>query len=584
MTIADNLILLNSTKQDIKAAIEAKGVSMTDVPFTDYDTKIGEISGGGSIPIIPDYTPWTRPTDWLTLPTVLASDDEQIIMLVRVDDTTYNELIFSMQGAYTVDWGDGTVEDYANGAIAYHNYDYANTELDGTVTSDGYKQAICKVTLQAAGTTFTRIDFNTSSGRISNTRNHPIIDIIIHSRNPTTFLLGGNATTAFSLCEQVTLVTYDRTTASNIFNGFSNLQKLVLQNNALNNITSADNMFLNCYSIKQIPSFNTTNITTANGMFSACAALVEIGAMSFDYDNAVLNNLFSSCYSIVDLRHITIANPSNLATAFSGCSSLMYGTTFTTTANCTNFLNTYYGCQSLLELPSNLDMSAATLCTSAFYNCMSLKSAPALTINALSVASLFSQCFSLQTIGTFSAPSATTVSSLFYQCFSLDLSKQTITLPSATNATSTFNQLGSVKISFSGTADITNTSSMFAASNVYTLRDVTLSAPFVNVTNCSSMFNGQRLLDAVEISTFTTNGSASTTNMFSNCYNLKKIILGGFNQTFTIAGCSLGAAELDALYTSLGTVSGKTITVSGNPGTSGDDPTIATTKGWTVVG
>jgi len=45
MAIADKLLELNDVKQDIKTAIEDKGVDMTDVPFTGYSTKIDSITG-----------------------------------------------------------------------------------------------------------------------------------------------------------------------------------------------------------------------------------------------------------------------------------------------------------------------------------------------------------------------------------------------------------------------------------------------------------------------------------------------------------------------------------------------------------
>lgn len=47
MSVADKLLQLNQVKQDIKTAIETKGVDMTDVAFTEYANKILEISGGG---------------------------------------------------------------------------------------------------------------------------------------------------------------------------------------------------------------------------------------------------------------------------------------------------------------------------------------------------------------------------------------------------------------------------------------------------------------------------------------------------------------------------------------------------------
>lgn len=46
-TIGENLIALQTVKNNIKTAIENKSVSMDGVPFTEYATKIGEIQGGG---------------------------------------------------------------------------------------------------------------------------------------------------------------------------------------------------------------------------------------------------------------------------------------------------------------------------------------------------------------------------------------------------------------------------------------------------------------------------------------------------------------------------------------------------------
>ena len=55
MSIAEKLIQLNTTKQNIKQAIIDKGVDLTGVPFTQYHTKIAEISGGEETPADGDY-------------------------------------------------------------------------------------------------------------------------------------------------------------------------------------------------------------------------------------------------------------------------------------------------------------------------------------------------------------------------------------------------------------------------------------------------------------------------------------------------------------------------------------------------
>lgn len=52
MTIAENLNRLYDVKENIKTAIETKGVTVGDAPFVDYSNKILEIFGGQAMPIV----------------------------------------------------------------------------------------------------------------------------------------------------------------------------------------------------------------------------------------------------------------------------------------------------------------------------------------------------------------------------------------------------------------------------------------------------------------------------------------------------------------------------------------------------
>jgi hypothetical protein len=49
MSVADKLLQVNQVKQDIKTAIETKGIPMTNVAFTEYANKILDISSGGGV-------------------------------------------------------------------------------------------------------------------------------------------------------------------------------------------------------------------------------------------------------------------------------------------------------------------------------------------------------------------------------------------------------------------------------------------------------------------------------------------------------------------------------------------------------
>lgn len=105
------------------------------------------------IDIPPTFSdPWTRPADWPSVPTPLATD-HAVNMLVGVYpgssalDPTHIALTVSVStGGYQVDWGDGSaIEMIASGVTAQHSYDPTNPGL-GTLTADGFLPAVVLVT------------------------------------------------------------------------------------------------------------------------------------------------------------------------------------------------------------------------------------------------------------------------------------------------------------------------------------------------------------------------------------------------------------------------------------------------------
>jgi hypothetical protein len=99
------------------------------------------------------------------------------------------------------------------------------------------------------------------------------------------------------------------------------------------------------------------------------------------------------------------------------------------------------------------------------------------------------------------------------------------------------------------------------------------------------MFSGCFSLSSVPALTVTAvSSSGNFSNMFLTCNSISRIQASNFSFTFSVANCKLGATELNEIYTNLPVAVGQTITVSNNVGTTGDDPTIATLKGWTVTG
>ena len=128
------------------------------------------------------------------------------------------------------------------------------------------------------------------------------------------------------------------------------------------------------------------------------------------------------------------------------------------------------------------------------------------------------------------------------------------------------------------TANGTNFSGMFQ--NCYSLQSVP-ALNTANGTNFSSMFYGCPSLQSVPA--LNTSNGTNFGNMFQNCYSLQSIGCTNIAADISVANCSLSGPALDAIYANLATAS-KTITVTGNYGTASDTPSIATAKGWTVVG
>ena len=279
MTIADSLTLLASTKTAIAAAIENKGVTVGAIPFSQYPSKIAEISGGGGTPPAPQPDPWVRPADWLALPTI-TEDDNMFAGLLAITNDEANYIALSAAGNYTVDWGDGTIENYKSGVTAQHYYDYNNTALVGTECSRGYRQAVVKVTPRP-GATFTGINLqlrhSAMSAQIYNVQwldlamgGAALSDIRFAQSN-----ISPNSTRLIRIdwCEQVKIVRMNRTNMSYMFGTCYSLQSVPLFSTT--NVTNMSYMFGNCGSLQSVPLFSTTNVTNMTSMFQGCFSLTS---------------------------------------------------------------------------------------------------------------------------------------------------------------------------------------------------------------------------------------------------------------------------------------------------------------------
>ena len=103
-----------------------------------------------------------------------------------------------------------------------------------------------------------------------------------------------------------------------------------------------------------------------------------------------------------------------------------------------------------------------------------------------------------------------------------------------------------------------------------------------NAVTLTNMFNSAHNLKTVILTNC--ESVMTTTTMFVYNYNITKLILQGIQVSFDCQNQSLSANALNDLFTSLGTpATTQTVTITGNPGASTCDTTIATAKNWTVI-
>ena len=167
---------------------------------------------------------------------------------------------------------------------------------------------------------------------------------------------------------------------------------------------------------------------------------------------------------------------------------------------------------------------------------------------------------------------------------------------------------------FLGTAaKVTNTATMFAgcfnanyfpplpgsidalvtANLMYAITNATCIPPFpsstAGITNMNGMVREMPNLQEVPV----LNMSGASTSSFgqitgggASVQSLRRIRISGMRFSFSVASSQLSAAALNEIFTGLPTVTGQTITVTGNYGVGGAgyNPGIATAKGWTVTG
>jgi hypothetical protein len=292
---------------------------------------------------------WARPSDWLALPEVFAGE-QRITALFAVFDHGSNFVAFTISGAYTVDWGDGTVQNFAAGTAAQRNYSYSALGA-GTLSTLGYRQAIITITPQA-GQNFTSVNFNVKHSQAGLQNNYSAGWLDIN-------MAGALISTL------------------NIQNYLGMLRRFNFP--GTNVITSFLNFCGNCTALAVIPALHTASGSQFVSFCFGCASLLALPAIN-TASGTDFTAFCQGCASLITFPLIDTTNGLNFSSFCRGCTAL---TTFPliNTIKGTNFFDFCRGCTALTTLPL-INTAAGTNFTTMCFGNTSLISLPALNVAA----------------------------------------------------------------------------------------------------------------------------------------------------------------------------------------------------------
>jgi hypothetical protein len=428
---------------------------------------------------------WTRPSDWISVSTP-ATGSEVAYMLVGVYEQGPNFLTIAGSGTFSVDWGDGSSQSVASGSYARKEFLFGSYS-SGTLTSDGFRQALVTVTPDNPGT-LTSFDLNNFHSYQTTSYKTNVLEIKMSAPNLTSLTLQSasiqqldrmrnfefigthsvtNFGTLFDSCEALRKVKIDCggvTITSNMFRNCHNLREVDVTN--LQSSTTMASMFSGCYSINVLPTINASACATMASMFSTCYSLEESPIILNSTNVTDTSSMFAFCNTLKKLNAFTTSNVTTMASMFSGC-LVLQTIPLIDTRWVTAFNSMFQDCYQLDSIPSLNTASASTM-ASMFSGCRSLVSdkrfrgVPFLnTQNVTTMASMFLNCVKVKTIPEFNTRWVTNFQQMFQSCIGLS-EVPTLNTASASNMQQMFEGCRVLKtVPLFNTQNVTNFSSMF---------------------------------------------------------------------------------------------------------------------------
>jgi len=316
---------------------------------------------------------FTEPDLWITLPDILPGEQKIAgsYAVFNTATTGTNHCALLCRGAYTVDWGDGSVaENVADNVQAEHTFNYSDLGAD-TDSGLGYRQAAITIVPQG-GQNLTVVNLAKRHSALAGQKSNNWVNIKMAGVNVTHL---------------------DFYSADATLNMLTQLEYV-----GANSITSCQSLFQNCYSLESVVSLDTSSSTVFVSMYQDCHKLKYLPT-TMDTSAALnLNYMFKNCYSIVNIPNgISVGllfSFGDCAYMFENCTSLVEAPTLDLTWSGT-VVSMFKGCSSLEIIASNYFPSQGGF-ISTFENCSSLKYVPVINSSSSTFLNMFKDCTSLQ--------------------------------------------------------------------------------------------------------------------------------------------------------------------------------------------
>ena len=360
----------------------------------------GITSGTSSITSSAVAPYWTRPADWLAIPT--TGSQEFCGLYAVYSDSNYVALSATTNNSYSVDWGDGTSSYYSSSATAEYSHNYT-TISTSSYCSRGYRQCYIRITPSGSANLYS----------VNLQKKHSRAGLpAVPNTNWLEHYVNGNNLTSIIISQQTPVANMG-----------------ILENVQLNNYSSSylapKYLFYNCIALQNVYFVDTSKwVSSFSTMFLSCTSLERAPEMNTQSGSRIDSLFYVGASGLSKLKYVPTYNTSNVtdfSNAFNYCSA-MTSFPLLDTSKGTTFNGMYRGtinCKNVDGYPA-LNTQSGSNFGVMFSNHTTLEIAPYYnTMNATTIYQMFYACYALQTVPLYNTSKVTDFSQMFQGCASL---------------------------------------------------------------------------------------------------------------------------------------------------------------------